>query len=401
METGTLNVFNPSHYWRQGNVTIAWLPVHEATAIRPEKLVIHDGKGSLPAQVDRIDPADQARDELTFRVERPLAPGSSDYGGQPAACLRLEAGGSPAAPADGLDVIGGADGFKLVNSRLSAWFHLKAAPWEASRNWYGGAATSVLLDGKEMLDTNEWFAQDPEKRGLQPAWLELARPAWDPEPILRVPLFDRDYEILAQSVGPVRAVVSLASAPFAYDYSESPDSKRRQFSCRLYRVLSLFKDADHLVEDLSVRGAPADAGPGAPAKLLTFRLGFFSYMRWSGGMVLSRFEQIPDWFAVSSRLQPFLGYGFATDVHASQVICPTPQYPDYDRAKNALSWRVDWSQDAKCAHSFLRPENLGMGARGTWIERLQQQAAEAIEACAAAAGRRWYESLYQPLRATQ
>lgn len=402
MKTETLNVFNPSSYPRLGNVTVAWKPVHEATLITPEKLVIHDGQDPLPAQVDRIDPADPARDELSFRVEHLLEPGNSEYQGEPVGRLALGEGGLPAGSVSGLEVTPGAGGFKLVNRRLSAWFNVQAAPWEPGRNWFGGAATSILLDGGEMLDFNDMWGHDPEKRGLQPDWLELARPAWDPEPLLRVPLFDRDYEIMAKSVGPVRAFVTLASAPFDYDYTDSPGGKNRRLSCRLYRVLSLFADADYLSEDFYVKGVPPEAGSGAQATMLTFRLGYFAYMRWSGGMSLSRFEHIPDWFAVSSRLRPFLGYAFATDVHASQVIYPAPKYPDYERATNALSWRVDWSRGAKCAHSFLRLEESDASAEGAMLlERENQRAAEIVECCKAAAGRRWYESIYKPLRAAQ
>ena len=78
-------------------------------------------------------------------------------------------------------IVVGKRGIKFVNDRLEAWINLAADPENEGRNWYAGSATSVLLDGKEMLDPFKaelpsfYMCHDREKRCMQIDRLQL----WD------------------------------------------------------------------------------------------------------------------------------------------------------------------------------------------------------------------------------
>lgn len=395
----SLNIFNPSPYERGGHVTIPWAPIASACDIEPEDLVIRDGENDVLAQIDRIDPEDPGRDELSFLVERRLDPGFEDYRRErPSARYALERGERSGEHRSDPDLIEGKGGIKLRNSRLDVWFNLGAAPSELPESrWYGGAATSIVLDGVEMLDAFHWFSNESEKRALQIDWVELPCPAWDARPAERFSLFNQDYEVVAEGIGPVRSFFTLRSAPFDYEYIEKPGGGSRRYVCRLYRALSLYSGADYLVEDLFVKGEPEEGIDKSPVEL-TFRAGYFCYLRWSGGLVVSRFEHIPDWFGVSSRTCDFLRYGFATDVHASPVTSPVPGYPSHENARNTLSWSLRWSKRARCVHSFgRRYEDFSGALTGGILSFEQERAQEAIRECESNAGVRWYELIYKPL----
>jgi len=76
----SLSIFNPSHYWRKGHVTLPWEPIQNKIGIGPEEVTLRDQSGALlPLQVDRVDPGDPSRDCLAFSLVREVMPGPDDY----------------------------------------------------------------------------------------------------------------------------------------------------------------------------------------------------------------------------------------------------------------------------------------------------------------------------------
>lgn len=383
-----LLLFNPSNYWRGGYVTTPWQPIFRKTKIAPEKLIVRDSSNTpLRAQVDRIDPADPTRDTLIFSLARAICPGADDYSAY-SDFVTVEAEEPPDAAeaasdlrVDILDDQG--TGVKLINSRLNVWFNLTPSLEADNASWYAGAATSVQLDCKENLDayraiySSPEFGHDPEKRCMQLDYIELSYPSWNARLHQRIDLFNQRYSVIAKSVGPVRASVTVASAPFNHDYLDLFENKKRRLRCRLYRVISLYDHADYLMEELSVRGTWERPGHGAQATDLYFIARYFSYMDLGLEPHLFQHAHVPDWFAVGCDWAPYQGYGFATDVHASAVALPHPDFPTGDKDKS-FSWAVAPSKRATCLHLFKRCESDGLET---------------------STGQAWYELIYKPLRA--
>ncbi len=408
-----LRVYNPSDYWRTGHVTVEWEPIRKKTGIDPRSLVLRDQSGNfLPHQIDPIDPDRQELAGLSFTLATPLPPGRDDYDAHhPADRLILESGDPSMQRAAGPDVVlgregpgGRFEGLKLLNDRIAVWINLVPAPWGNGRNWFAGSATTVELgkkdERKEVLDAHTWLFHDPEKRAMQLDRLRLSCPAWDPTTCQEFTLFDRPYSLVHHCRGPVRATVTLASDPFDYLFTDLRSKAPSKLVCRLFRVLSLYAGADYVVEELYVRGGPDGRG-SREAVDLSFTAHYFSYLRMRGGLRISRFEHIPDWFAVTSGKlaveQKFHGYGFATDVHASPVASPSPGFPTSEGSENTFSWESFPCRRAKCLHLFMFafPGEWPEG-RDFW-EVEQEKARIAQRECESRTGRAWYEVIYKPL----
>jgi hypothetical protein len=392
-----LPVFNPSDYKRAGHVTTPWQPIQQWSGIPREELVISDGHGNaLPAQIDAVDPADDARASLVFSITSELREGSEHYR-TPSDYVFLSSGQSQAAahaPLDdklNLEVKRDADGrvvgARFVNRLLTAWFNLIPDPLDKEGDFYAGSFTSVQLNQYEMLDpiraamphTLE-FGHDPEKR-LQIDRINVLRPPWDDELYQPFYLFNQPYDLISESRGLVRVSLTVASPSFVYEYTEPLTKTHHALECRLHRVISLYAGADHLIEELCVKGVARGVERGAPVYLM-FIPRFFAHVHLGLDPRIHQYPHVPDWLALDAGDASDAGYGFATDVHARPVNYPHrgPANPDLQNEHCRFSWETFPAPRSRCLHLFLRDRQEDPRAR-----------------TASLAGKRWYEVIFKPL----
>lgn len=385
-----LAVFNPSNYLRGGYVTLPWQAISKKFQIPSEELIITELRDlchtPINAQVDRIDPEDPSRDTLVFSLSKPIYPGSSSDN-LASGFVRLERG-KPIPQQLGeayVDVVygtsGEARGVRMVNSRLIVWFNLIPAPEDNGRNWFSGSASSVQLDGEELLDPfraakGEWLGQDPEKRCMQISEILLPKPPHPKSPYYHVSLFNHSYRLVSHSSGTVRARITIASEPFDYMGVDPVTGASRHLVCELYRVISLYAGADYLIEELFVKAKPKAAEDTIVNSSQTVNLDFTA--RYFAHMDMGKTEDIEqvfprmDWFAVGSIAPPYPAYGFAADVHIDSLTHP------HQGKENCFSWQLLPGKYAKCLHLFMRHRAEGFDAR---------------------VGHLWYETIYHPLKA--
>jgi hypothetical protein len=383
-----LHVFNPSHYPRGGFVSTAWRPVYERTRIPPERVAVFDSAGrQLDTQVHRADPADPAHDALVFWLDGKIRPGFENYlepqavvsvGERVGEVSRPELKCEPEGPE------GGEYRVTLSNELLSLRFELAPAPWDDGRDWYAGSATAVVLEPeqpgtpievKEMLDAFNWFDDhDPEKRCMQVDRVRLSLPANAPKEDAEFFPAGRPYRLLSVSEGPVRASVCVASEPFEYRYRDPRDGAARALAFSLRRVISLYRGANFVTDELSIRRE----GGGEPraGDELFFRARYFMQMDMGLLASPSRHFRIWDWFGISNDFDPLTAFGFATDAHCGPVVQAPDGYPYPLRNHKAFTWELERAERALCVHLFSRCDGGGIEAR---------------------AGSAWYEYAYRPL----
>jgi hypothetical protein len=385
-----LNVKNPSPWPRRGHVATPWQPISLRTGIAPEELVLRGPSGApLRSQVDPVDPGDPTRAMLVFLLDEEVPPGADDYS-LVSASLEIErrAGGPMSAPEPERPVGDPLRGFKLVNGKLEIWFNLQPdTGGDPSRNWFAGCATSVLLENRESLDAFRalfsWMDHDPEKRCMQVDRVRLPRPPWEDRSHQDEFLFNRPYFPLWHSSGSVRTCATVTSAPFTYAYSDPMTDQEQNLECKLHRVISLYHDADYVIEELSVRGKPRKpAEEGQRSKIVELRFAARYFANMDIGLLpeVTRFSHVPDWLSLGCSSDPFPSYGFATSVHTTKIRNPPLDYPDSDPCQRcrAFSWELGAARVATCLHLFkrCRPAELSHQA-----------------------GHAWYEHIYKPLRA--
>jgi hypothetical protein len=181
-------------------------------------------------------------------------------------------------------------------------------------------------------------------------------------------------------------------------------------------VISLYTGATHFVEELFVKGIPHDGTTRKDFVHLYFIAHYFSYLSFldlasyvnflehtkqDPKLDISRFEAIPDWFAVSYLGKPFQSYGFATDRHTGPIANPHPGFPERDcpeRVGNSLSWQVFPCKSATCLHLFTRYDPIldprPDESADEYRDRKMKEAKYELES---QAGRAWFEFLYKPL----
>lgn len=385
-----LTVFNPSNYGRSGYVTVPWQAIAPQLQIPPAEIVLSDLRDlsgtPIKAQIDRVDPEDPSRDVLLFHLPQPIPAGSQDDVFA-SAFIRIDKGqplptqlGEPS-----LEVVYGSDGrergVRFVNNRLIVWFNLIPAPEDNGRNWFSGSATSVQLDHQEILDPfpaakGEWLGQEPEKRCMQVSAIQLPGTPHPKSPYYQVSLYNHTYRLVAQSSGPVRASITIASEPFDYMGVDPQTGQNRHLVCELYRVISLYTGADYLIEELFVKGKPKnpdDRIADAPEVVyLPFGVHYFAHMNLGQTQDIEQVFPVPDWFAVGSTAPPYAAYGLATNLHIEAIAHP------HEGNLNCFSWQLLPGTSVQCLHLFMRDQPEGFDAK---------------------VGHYWYELIYDPLRA--
>jgi hypothetical protein len=385
-----LQIYNPSDYPRSGFVTIPWQRIANQTGMGPEELVLHGpfGGDPLPAQVDDIDPADPALKTLVFTLDHQVDPGPDDYS-KPSSSVMIDRGKPAANDFPALEIERAENKSAIVvalsNNKLRVGFSLAPKPAADLGDWFAGSAPVVQLYGDEMLDLfRAPFPElhDRQKRCMQIDQIQIWNPAWEVSLYRQIPFFQTPYELVSECVGPVRNSITVASEPFEYDYVDPYVNDRRSLVCRLYRIISLYADADYVIEELFVKAKPDNGADDSNTFLLNFIGRYFCYMDMGFMPEIYRFPNIPDWFALGqpkgSLYEPHPGYGFATDVHTGPIAHPHPGFHDPETAYKSFSWELMPARRAKCLHLFMQGEPGGFDSR---------------------IGHNWYEHIYKPLRA--
>lgn len=360
----TWRVYNPSPYWRTGYITGSASPMSG-----PLQAVLNGQMLRTQVDKDQDPAAPTGRATLAFALDQLyLSPGPEDYS-SPSAMADVNPG--VAAPPLGNALVVGANGqqgLKLsdraVNPRLQMWLNNRALLDNPASNWFAGSATSVLLDGREVLDqSNNWQAHDPDKRAMQVDQLVLTNPAWADTPYQYAQMYNTQYELVAPpNVGPVRVNFTIRSNEFNYNYTD-PDNTPHTLQCRLYREFNLYANTQYVMEDMYVR-----AHDGTDYRLpLTFAPRLLAHLALEPASVL-RYDQNPSWFAVRANNWPHNAYGFATD---GQVV-------SFNRmSERHFVWQLNFAQRFRCLHNFMR----GTWAADSWT------------------GDYWYQFIYKPLTA--
>lgn len=373
-----LAVFNPSNYRRGGFVTTLWQPIYNQTGIAPEKLALRDEMGNrLQCQVDRIDPSDSSRDVLAFSLAMDICPGPEDYS-RPSMLVSVEQGEplTKETPEPRIETYPGTRGIKLFNRRLELWFNLLAGLNNDTQNWYAGSATTVLLDGREFLDTTQvdsdgvdhWLNHDMDKRCMQIDQLQLMRPAWEVTIDEQAALYNGQYQLVQRSCGPVRATFSVASSPFYYNFFDPVVGKECNMTCRLHRVVSLYAGAQYVMEEMCVRGTIGGEGKSEAAVKLNFSPRFLAHLAMNQASI-NHFNQTPDWLTIGSEAPSSAGYGFAADMETRSI---------FRQSDRHFLWDLAFCKDLRCVHLFMRDRQ------------------EVVDSCT---GDQWYRLIYKPLKA--
>ena len=339
----------------------------------------------VPFQVDRVDPNDPSRDILTFSLVHKVRPGPDNYSA-PSALIKIERGTAVRQSIDSRAVVQkGQDGCDhvagLVNNRLKIWFNLQPAATDSKQNWYAGSATSVQLDNLEMLDaikscSGGWEGHDPEKRAMQITEVLLLTDRRK-DGCGQVALIDKPYDLIAHSSGPVRASITIASAPFHCECCLS-SSHGGTWRWRLYRVLSLYSGADYLLEELYL--AKVSKVGELQADDHCFKARYFSYMEMGHDAEIYRFPYISELVAAGCRDAPCPGYGFATDIHTTD---PQRDPAGLPNPNKCFTWQTLPATSAKCLHLFtLSRWGLSCGQPGHFDCRT---------------GHAWYELIFKEI----
>lgn len=377
-------IYNPSPHRRKGLVTVQWHSSFDKLGIAPDDLAVFDHSGTqLITQVDQCDPQDPSTTRLLFFLDEEIDPGSDDYS-QVSATLTLDKRREAVKDEPLVCEVEGSPNqecrAKLKNKKLEVWLELIPAPWGDGRNWYAGSASTVLLDGEEILDNFKarlgWEGHDPEKRCMQIDQIQLSAPAWESTPCLQISLINERYDLICKSEGRVRASATIASQPFDYKHYDPLTRKNYHLLCKLYRVVSIYRDLEYVTEEIFVKGIYDGVADAKPVRLY-FVPRYFTYMDLGLDIDLSKFFRIRDWFAMGSRLwAPFQGYGFATNAHVGEVSNPIPGFPHTKDENKSFSWELGYTNLANCVHLFSR----------CYPDELQSRI-----------GHAWYEYIYKPL----
>lgn len=404
-----IQVSNPSKYVRSDyvEVDLGVLKVPEALGQDSLRLLRKAPNGAfdeVPFQIDYILGKNGRKRVMTFlSVNTP--PGQDDYS-HPSASFLLESGKpkefaqdenamwvahyykepKPGEPPDGFnrawDETREAYGIKLFNDRIESYFSLVPHPRIYTEIDYTGSATSIRLKGMPPdLQPNKQHSDSDEEWGdvLSPfepweasRWGQLTEMVffplpWDVRWFTRIPLLNKEYDLVWSNCGAMRAVFTMKSKPMMIRYQGAPFFKpdEVEVTCHLYRVLSVYPNKPYYNEQLFVY---TDSGCS-----LSFRPYYYSLVHSpdNPGLIsrqIHRDEHIPDYFAVWVRVGTmFYGYGFASDAHVRRISTPGDQ----------IIWRLPHTHHHKSTHLFMYKNQIFQEIRPfhdvghtAWYERV-------------------------------
>ncbi len=379
----TLSVINPLSHSRKGHAVTEWQPIDEATQISKDWLLVQDEAGNpVPAQVDLIDPEDPSSATLVFSLNREMSPSLSD--GSPSQTfvtvekgkqLRSAPDESNASDEPRCEFLEQERRVKLISNRMEVWLELNPAPWDPEKDWYAGSVSSVWLDKLEMLDAYKDAIRitDYERRCMLINRLQIQPRDRKAELYEQPELIKEPYELVSRSSGPVRASVTILSQPVHCGFWELPDQKEFPVKCRLRRVISLYRDANYIFEELKIIPVSDKRIDDKDIESIRFTIRYFSYIDF--GSETYRTDNKIKWFTVGTTWPPRQGYGFASDSRAGKKVkYPHPNYPKKGDEENTFSWDLTTSHSAKCLHLFRRgdPDDLQAEIEKAWIEQIRK-----------------------------
>ena len=354
-------------YLPEEYIKLPWQPIYKETKISPKDLIVKDQWNNvIPAQVFQIDPVDPSHDFLIISLRdivlqpQEIAKFVQSLKMEKGERQRIENRGFPRLESV-LGPNGEPRGCGLDSGKLRVWFNLIPSPedYDDDWNWYAGSATSVLVDGKEMLEyfindevplnfPPSWMRHDPQKRCMQIDKIQV----WDKiNKVWSAPynLFDQSYEFISSTIGAVGVSITVASTPLRYN--EAKDNNQ----CRLYRVISLFKDADYILEDLYLHKVEGNSKDDQ----LEFKVHYFTFMDlyFRPQLIVHPSGRK---FVMMSCLVPYPAYGFMSNITIeSGIDCPTRDFPEWPNKYKTFSWGLSPCKSAQCYHTFtLTFDNL-------------------------------------------
>jgi hypothetical protein len=372
MTAHVLLIRNPTNLSRPGFITV---PAPELRGAGPRDtpftILDEQTKTTYPTQLDRLHADDPSRDVVSVFIDN-IPAHNQDTAQSDAMYLSVRLRQEP--DTHSMSLVDEGPGKLLGNDRLYVYVFPPVGPF----GWQGGAITSVRVrDGDrqhEMLDAMKAeFGDkdhDQEKR-LQVDRVSIANPPWNDAPSTEFKLFEESWQVVGSGAGPVRAFVNLESPGFTFAYGDV------EHRCHLYRVISLFRGADFVHDQIYVLGEPSSDGK---RRNFAFAAHFFLKMNCGMSARITRVPQIPDWFAIGAVQPPYPGFGSASSVPCGRIDNPPLDYPNYKTEKSAFGWGLDYAREVRCIHLFKRNTEPHAVADET--------------------GRRWYDLILKPPRAS-
>jgi hypothetical protein len=386
-------IYNPASRARSGHVAVRWHDFPQQSGARHLKkgfVLLDQEHREIAYQIEVVDPADPAEKCMVLGLPNWVPPGPQD-GSKPSMALTMSDGRTGFGRTTFATLnskSGTARGVQLSNGYLTTYMSFSRLHDDGrddcpDRPWYAGAATTVQLGQYEVLDpSGDFLGHDRDKRCMQIDYLYLPSRSDSPEFDLKVKLFDQDYEYVAHADGPVRASVTMKSVSFEHIDVDAATGDERIVRLRLYRVISLYADADYLVEDLSIKHDANDDRELGKVRLPPFIARYYSHMTLGHTPDLFQFADITGWFAVAASWagrKP--GYGFGTTSRTSPVAYPhrdTSVLYDAEVHEKEFSWLLFPCTRAMNVHMFMHRDGRDFDDE---------------------TGRRWYDMIYHGFRA--
>jgi hypothetical protein len=397
----TLTLRNPSPYARGGVVVRAWQPIAQllgrntrsASVLRELQPGEPDTKlRPLGAQVDVLDPDDPERTQLAFALDGVIGRGDEHYV-TPNGRVRVRAGGEEPATGTATVEVDSDYGVKLRNEYLELWVNTaKKRHPEVLEDFHAGSVSYVTLfrhphrdhpvfsknrfdalDGERSMVT---WDRDPEQRAMQIDRVHLVRPPWDERGSLDAFPYMNAWTVKHASQGPVRAIVTIASAPFEFDCKDV-DGSERVMNCTIFRALSIYSGEEFIGDEIWVKAVDTKT---KKARRVWFTAGYFMRVNLTADRDFFRYPDHPGWFMISSLNDPYHGYAFATDARASTIWSPPLDYPHRGAGHAAYAWEIGPTRVAHNFHAFRAPTDR--------------------RELSALAGAMWYHLAFKRIRAT-
>ncbi len=175
------------------------------------------------------------------------------------------------------------------------------------------------------------------------------------------------YNLISYSIGSVGVSITIASTPLSYNNAGEIGK------CQLYRIISLFKDTDYVLEELFVRKENINSEVSEKDDYLEFKAHYFTFMNLSFFPIPLEHESHRA-FVITSCTPSLVGsytpsypaYGFFSSVVLEQLAenpdkvieQPTKDFPEWPNKYRTFSWGLSRCQSTKCLHRFTFGEML-------------------------------------------